>query len=365
MNIRQMTRLALVSTVWMGLSAPVAHSAYLDDGSGITRDFAPPERRPPVLPPGDDNPLRRLVRRVEIGRPCTYGQLAVFPLILRDTGDATDIRALDEALNRGWISIREQKQARVSEVVVWNESRHPVFMMAGEILGGGRQDRIVRSDVLVRPTRDSVTVPVYCGEQDRWQGSRESFDSASHLAGQAMRSMAARAASQDAIWSEIDHRLKESGASAPTRSYQSMYSDRATGKRIDAVTERFRDIRTRRTVGLILVDRGRIVGGDLFGDSGLCSSLWDKIVRSHAADFLPPSEHWPRDGEAVESESAAARRFLDALSWTELARESTPGDGESFLLRGGVNGHALVWNGRLVHAAVFSAGDMRPLPAIR
>jgi hypothetical protein len=287
MNIRQMTRLAMVSAVWAAWSSDLASAAYLDERgeASVIREFVPPERTPPIQPLDRENPLRRLIRRVEIGRLSAQGRLAVFPLLLRDTGDSTEIRTLDEALNRGWISIREKKEAQVSEVVVRNESRHPVFLMAGEILGGGRQDRIVRNDLLVLPDRDPVTVPVYCGERDRWQGAHEFFDRAPHLAGQAMRGMAARAASQDAIWTEIDHRIKESGASAPTRSYQSLYSDREVSTRIYAMAEQ--------------------------------------------------------------------------------TRETTPGAGESFSLKGRADGHALVWNGSLVHAAAFSSGEVRPLPGWR
>jgi hypothetical protein len=290
--------------------------------------------------------------------------MTVFPLDIRGSADKRDIRSLDEALSRGWITIREQDQAQVSAVRVRNESQRTVFLMAGEILGGGRQDRILLKDVLLTPGIGEIIVPVYCGEKDRWAGTRDSFDRAPHIAGKAMRGMAARGESQEAIWREIDQRLTQSGVQAPTRSYQSLHSDPDTGRRITDRVDRFRHVRTSRTVGLVIATYGRVVGIDLFGDSDLCATLWSKIVRSYVADY-PNEDNWRMErAPAADGSPSAVRRFLDDLSRAEQSRENTPGAGVSFSLRGSVDGHVLEWNGDLVHAAAFALGDVRPLPGI-
>lgn len=225
MNTRQLAKIIIMGTLLASPICRVIRAAYLEEKADTGREFVPPR---PLPPPPADNPLSRLIQRVEIGRPHDEGGLTLFPLLLPNTGNPPDIRTLDEALSHDWITIREQDHARVSELVVRNESKHPVFMMAGEILGGGRQDRIIRNDVLLPPGSETLPVPVYCGEQNRWKGDKESFDSSPCLAGQAVRSMATRAESQDAIWREIDSQLKQSGVSAPTRSYQSLFSDLTT-----------------------------------------------------------------------------------------------------------------------------------------
>lgn len=365
MNIRQIAKGAMVGAVLCGSLCRMVQAAYLENQSDspAIREFVPPGRIPDPMPESrEGNPLRRLLQRVEIGRPQHSGGLSVFPILLRDSGDLGGVRTLDEALSRGWITIREQEQARVSEVVVRNESRHPVFMMAGEMLGGGRQDRIIRNDVLVRANGETVTVPVYCGEQNRWKGDRESFDSAPYLAGQAMRSMAARGESQEAIWGEIDHRLKSAGVSAPTRSYQSLYGDRDTRRHIDAVVDCFHGVRTRRTVGLVILFSGQVVSGDLFGDPDLCERLWDKIIRSHAADGELREPGRRVKETMIDGSSTVVRRFLEELSWTGQRRESTPGAGECFVLSGRVDGHVLVWNDGLVHASAFPVKEWYSRP---
>jgi len=369
MKINWIAKITLILAVWVGLLSISVRGAYLEDGSGspvLETGIAPPIPprpipMPPLPPPDTDNPLRRMLRQVEVGQPTAYGRLTVFPLEIGYTLDPSAIHSLDEALNQNWITIREHDESHVSAVVVRNESRHAVFMLAGEILGGGRQDRIVQKDVLLTSGLGSISVPVYCGEQDRWKGTRDSFDRAPAMAGQTLRGLAAREGSQAAIWTEIDQQLKQSGVSAPTRSYQSLYNDSDVGRRITDRVERFRHIRTRRTVGLVIVSSGRVVSADLFGDADLCAALWDKIIRSHVAEYAR-EEDWHKDREMVyDGLAAAVRRFLEDLSRTGLSRQNTPGAGESFAIRGRMDGQVLAWNGGLVHAAVFAAGDYREI----
>jgi hypothetical protein len=373
MKINRIARLTLILAVWTGVSALQLRGAYLEEGGGSPvreGEIAPPilprpNPRPPPPPPDTDNPLRRMLRQVEVGQPAAYGRLTVFPLETAHPIDSPAIRSLDEALNQSWITIREHEESRVSAVVVRNESRHTVFMMAGEILGGGRQDRIVQKDVLLTSGLGAVSVPVYCGEQDRWKGSRETFDRVPAMAGQTLRGLAAREGSQAAIWSEIDQQLKQSGVSAPTRSYQALHNDHDVGRRISDRVERFRHIRTRRTVGLVIVSSGRVVSADLFGDADLCAALWDKIMRSHVADFAREEDWRPDRGlerEVVyDGHAASVRRFLEDLSRAGLSWQNTPGAGEAFAIRGRMDGQGLAWRDGLVHAAVFAAGDYRPM----
>ena len=46
---------------------------------------------------------------------------------------ALDVETLDEALRRGWLAIQEKDVAVVAQLRVRNESRHCVFLMAGEV----------------------------------------------------------------------------------------------------------------------------------------------------------------------------------------------------------------------------------------
>jgi hypothetical protein len=153
--------------------------------------------------------IPELIGRLEIGKAASHRNLTIFPLFLK-AGEASDpqkakIVTLDEALSHGWLLIEEKDGGTVPEVVVTNRSEHMIFLMGGEILSGCRQDRIVRKDVLIRPRRRNLSVPVYCVEQGRWTYRSESFTSEKNLGTFELRSAAQRSSgeSQYVIWDTV------------------------------------------------------------------------------------------------------------------------------------------------------------------
>ena len=62
---------------------------------------------------------------------------------------------------------------------VENNGTLPVLLLDGEILSGAKQDRVVRSSVLVGEG-SQVVVPVYCVERGRWDRSLASLKTKAH-----------------------------------------------------------------------------------------------------------------------------------------------------------------------------------------
>jgi len=338
-----------------------AVAAYLESDVDPARrvEPSPPQR---IVRPRPSNPVWNLVRRVEVGAPASHRGLTVFPLVLRSSRSA-GIRTLDEALSRGWLEVLEKSDAQVSHVRVRNRSGRPVFLMVGEILAGGKQDRVVRDDVLIPPHSKAIDVPVYCGEQDRWTTTPGTFKGDGTLAAPGLRRMAARAESQGAIWSEIDSQMKSAGVASRTRSYRQLYRDRDVDRTLRKYAAELRRICRGQTVGAVFASRGRIVGCDVFNDPDLLDKLWNKICRSYATDLVS-DRRYRRSPPGVDRQDV--RRFLDRVAAASVQRVHTPGAGELYRL-GSVEGHALVWRDEVVHCVVFSAPlhimpPPRPIP---
>lgn len=347
----------LVAGLGLLCVAVVARGAYLEPGDAESVRELPPVVRP--MPPPDHlhHPLHRLVRSVELGAPTHYRNLTLFPL-LAERRSGRGIRTLDDALSRGWITIREQHEARVGELQVRNDSRHTVLLMAGEIITGGKQNRIIRQDALLGAGSGWVSVPVYCGEKERWDAPRTAFKSAGSLADRGLRESAAQSESQASIWGRIDRRMAEAKVKSATRDYQQIYEDGATSRELESCLARFRHLCGRRTVGVVAVSHGRIVGCDVFTDPELMSQLWEKICRSYAVETLGvASPEHRRSHHQLTSHDI--RRFLDGIFSSRLDPISTPGVGEAVRISGVVHGQALSWRGTAVHAALFSGVTIR------
>jgi hypothetical protein len=74
-----------------------------------------------------------------------------------------------------------------SSLTVENLSDQEVFVQAGEIVKGGRQDRVLSSDLVLPPKSSSVAIGSLCVENGRWQkrGAEEAdrfASSETHLA---------------------------------------------------------------------------------------------------------------------------------------------------------------------------------------
>ena len=350
----------VVTSRWLtGLVAAFAacavRAAYLEsdaDSTGTPLPEHPPRR---VFPPDQprEHPLRRLLRDVRVGTPHSYGGLTVFPLIGPANRDA-NILTLDEALKRGWLVVREQDREQVPCLSVRNDAGQRVLLLAGEILLGGKQNRLVREDVLLPAHAGFIDVPVYCGEARRWEGSKPELYSSGSLAGSSLRGLAAAGRSQEAIWREIDDRLKAGAVSSSTRDYQALHEDAETRRRLDRYSSELHLHPEPPTVGLVVTRYDRILGCDLFSDSDLCSRLWDKILRSYLIEVVftaaaprLPAEWRPAPGPRL------VQSFLARAAAADLTEGHTPGAGASVRLSGAVTGAALLERDRVVHAVVF------------
>lgn len=344
-------------------ASPMAfvHAAYLESDRGDTPTPSADSRPLPPNPPPADNALRTLVRQVEVGDPVRYRALTVFPLTLR-RGTESNVATLDQTLARGWLTIQEQDAPSVPTLRVRNTGSRPMLLMAGEILLGGRQNRIVREDVLVPAESGFVDVPVYCGEQRRWQDVQPTFKPSGNLAGREVRGMAARAAPQSDVWQSIDSQLSAARVEAPTRNYQAIYEDGEARRAAAEAVRELHGVVGRETIGAVVFSRGHLANCDLFSDPELFAQLWEKICRAHAVDEYvfrrTPEGKWP------PPERERVREFLASAARADMTSQITPGAGEGLLVSGAVEGRALIWREQVVHAALFPGHpiEFHPMP---
>jgi ARG and Rhodanese-Phosphatase-superfamily-associated Protein domain len=153
-----MTRRGFIQVLGVGAGVAVATSARADRirvlpevGSGepaVAGDRVGPE-------------LQRFLDGVRVGERRAHRGLTVLWLHAPRGGAPFAIRTLDEARARGELSVTELDQAAVSGLVIDNRGPVHVLLLAGEILLGGKQHRIVVEDVLVPPRSGPLTLPVY------------------------------------------------------------------------------------------------------------------------------------------------------------------------------------------------------------
>ena len=148
--------------------------------------------------------LQDCLGKLRIAEPVWFRQLAVYPLLPSATiGLDRDWLTLDTALAQGALAIREKgARGSVPVVLVENRSQYQyVLIMAGEVLGGGKQTRTVRRDVILAPGQ-RIELEVFCVEAHRWAGEAR-FSTAAMLVPQSLQKELRRGTDQQRVWAEV------------------------------------------------------------------------------------------------------------------------------------------------------------------
>lgn len=309
-----------------------------------------------------------LLRAVRVMSPVSYKQITVFPVRL--SGAYTDFlpRTFDEAVKNQELIVQELEQESVNTVRVRNVGTRPVFIMAGEIMSGSKQDRTVQRDVLIPAKSDWLELPVYCVEAGRWTVVSPTFGTRSSLAAPALRKDAYTGASQSAIWAQVDQSAAANAvAQGSGRAFQEIYDDKQVQARIAEHMAALR-IPGTGTAGLVAFRGTEPLGCDLFSTSALFSRLKDKVLRSYilSVGVTAPQAGESRGGAAPSAMDAA--KYL-AAAWAGVCRREqvpTPGIGTSLKLENKaaqVGGGALAYEGSVLHFSLFPDNQDIPVPA--
>ena len=340
--------------------------------------------------------------------PIESGNLLLFPVVeagSRAPG-ATPFLTLDEGIKNGEVEVTEAGRVRglvrprgpaptvdpiyhddrfrgdptpqeeerfrgdqVNTLVLVNHSDKPLLLLAGEIVTGGKQDRVIAKDRIVPAGGDPIDLGVFCIEPGRWTESSATFGSAgkgsvhSFMVQPTVRQKAMVAKDQQEVWNSVRGTIAQLdvaaapaasassvggsygyGGGSGTTSYAKTMQDSAVSEKVDeaaAPVMKSREqvlakLRQQHAIGVVVAVRGEIVWADLFADSDLLARYWTKLVRSYAAESLTT-------GDTHEAPKVAdAQRFLNAPNGgTETSegdvgvyryRELRSGSTETFVL---------------------------------
>jgi len=146
--------------------------------------------------------------RYAIASAVSYKGLTVFPVVDRKASErpAGKYITLKEGLAGKLVDVSEVNDSgSVPTLRVHNRASVALFLMAGDVVMGGKQDRVLVSDVLVPPNTGPVSVAVNCVEQGRWSAGAQgsSFGYAGRTETQLMRTVQADK-DQSATWAEVE-----------------------------------------------------------------------------------------------------------------------------------------------------------------
>lgn len=300
--------------------------------------------------------------------PTTQDNLTIFPIVTDFNRDTHPFLTLDDGLRSGQVVITEEGAstglirprpgvrrlperpfpqphvyggAEVNRLVLSNNSDRPLILLAGEMVTGGKQDRVVGRDRIIPAKSDPIDLSVFCVEPHRWVEMSARFGGFNFAMAQpSVRLQAMARKDQQAVWDQVA-KSKESVAAlvapsaatslAETSSYARSLDNNLVRQQVDAVAapiERsygklMNELRAQHAVGAIVAINGEIVWADAFASTSLFDKYWPKLIRSYAAEAV--SERWhPLKTSGAPSRNDA-EMFLDDLNARSENIQSEPG----------------------------------------
>jgi len=308
--------------------------------------------------------------------PMRHGSLTVFPVVAPKSYATSEFLTLDEGLRSGEVVVTEYGNiqglrrrhtmpavqhdgAEVNRLVLINNSKRPLLLLAGEIVAGGKQDRVIGKDRIVPPESDPVDLSVFCVEPGRWVGSSEQFgasgaiygatpglplngrNTATLMAQPSVRAKAMGDKDQNQVWAEVGKQKAametvEVTAAAPqvvtdeirsTSSYARVMENKDVKEKVDEIAKPIeqsyqsliKQLRDRSAVGVVVAVNGRIIWADVFASTELLQKYWPKLVRSYASEAVVTR------AKGAEVSTKEAEAFLSDMTGRKETIESEPG----------------------------------------
>ena len=252
----------------------------------------------------------------------------------RGTGN---YRTLESAIKESKIRITEVSSGgTVNTLNFTNTSKDTIIVGMGDVVKGGKQDRVVEQDVLVAPGK-SIPVSVYCVEQGRWSSSDATGSRGSASFGwyhskvdNTVRKSIVKDKSQGKVWEKVADINRKNGTATSTGTYTAVTSNTKYNAEIkEYLTEFKKAIAADPTiVGVLAVTGDRIIGCEIYGTPQLFKSHADNLLNSYISEAV-------YNGAAVTISDRAVSKYLDDLLDNEAKQDKMLEDNGRSLKVGG------------------------------
>ncbi len=236
----------------------------------------------------------------QLSGPHTHRNLTIFLIHGKDRISTSHFLTLQEALDQKKVAVHET--GSVNELSVENLSNdRDVYIQAGEIVKGGRQDRVLGLDLILRPHSGRVAISAFCVEHGRWtqrqQESASSFASSNdQIVSKDLKRAVKEAKEQQTVWdkvSEMQSKL-EANLGAPVRSQVSDSSlqltleDQNVRQSLEEYLKVLQEIVHGKNdvVGYVFAINGKMNSADVYASASLFQKLWPKLLRSAATEAV-------------------------------------------------------------------------------
>ena len=273
-----------------------------------------------------------------ISGPFVHRNLQIFLIHGESQLEGRHYATLSEAMAKGMVVVKET--GNVSELSIENRSSEAiVFLNAGDIVKGGRQDRTIRDDLILETRSGQVPLPSFCVENGRWtkRGGEDAANFSANtkvLTSKSLKLAARYGQNQSQVWSGVAEQQTKlnqnlsrlSGETVDTRSAASSSSLQLTleNKNLDKIKKEylneFEPLLNGKTdvIGFAYAINGELNSAEVYNNKNLFRALWPKLLDSAVTEAVA---EWDNDRKYQNVQASELKSFFEtALSGSAKER---------------------------------------------
>ena len=253
-----------------------------------------------------------LGRAVELrlSGPFTHDNLSIY-LVHGQDRMQTKYLTLSEALEQHKVVVYETSS--VNQLQVENISKEDIYIQSGEIVKGGRQDRVLKDDFILPTASGKIDITAFCVEHGRWtqRGNEpvQAFAASPNAIAAPQMKRAVAQGQQAAVWAQVaaaqDSLAKNLRAPVKSAASESSYQLTLEAPQVKRTAADFQaDLgglaaKNPDALGYVVVVNGKVTGADVYATHELFRKLWPKLLDSASVEamaaanpgekFSPPS----------------------------------------------------------------------------
>ncbi len=245
----------------------------------------------------------------------TYENLSIYPIkategFINKNIEPAKMKSLKEGINTRGFYVTEKKPygrfedaGAVNTLTIQNKSEETIYLMQGDVVQGGNQDRVIAQNLVV-PPRTITDIEVYCVEKGRWKYREEdikdedpeakkkrkiyAFSGYYHVASSELRKTVRETKNQANVWEKVGELTLKNNGGSTTGTYTALEgSDKFTEQR-DAYLEFFNmNLKGKEDcVGMIAISGTQILGADIFGHPSLFQKKYQDVLHGYITDAV-------------------------------------------------------------------------------
>ena len=269
------------------------------------------------------------VKEIYISQPVDAENFTIYPLIRKNPPKAKKYITLEQGLEKNIVIVKEignqdvegnrpergynssiglggnqagnsnvGSNATVNAVEIVNNSKNYLYIIAGEIIIGGNQDRVITTDMVIEPN-SKKRVDVCCVEHGRWHVRNSSDGENFKQVARALVQKDIKSKIQDSgtnaqgeVWSKISSCNSAIGNSNTSDTYHKFikHNEKKITCLEQTLSKGMKDLKN--ICGVIVCINGDIIGLELFATPPIFNLFKERLINGYILDSVAMREKW-------------------------------------------------------------------------